>query len=108
MALNHEVRCYFYSMEKTKSILTSIGMCLFWVVWAPCAFIKDLCALVAVPFDTQRLINTYLQTIRNAQNLGAVWTPVKPTQPQQPSGFRKIGFEGAPPNQPHQISGPVC
>lgn len=107
MALNCEVRCYFLYMDTVKSILTSIGMCLFWVVWAPCAFIKDLCALVAVPFDTQRLINTYIQTIRNAQSIGSVWTPPKPA-PQQQTGLRKIGFEGAPPQQPGDISGPVC
>lgn len=73
----------------------------------PAAFMKDLCALIYVPFDTQRLANTYVQSIRNVQALGSVWTPVQP-QPQQQPGFRKIGFDGAPPTQPGEISGPIC
>ena len=75
----------------------------------PCALLKDAVQLIYVPFDTQRLINTYIQTIRNAQQLGNIWEPIPapPTQPQQP-GVRKIGFEGKPPTQPGQLSGPIC
>lgn len=106
MALNREARGYFLYMRTT---FTSILLGLFWIVWAPCAFIKDAVALLAVPFDTQRLVNTYIQTIRNAQALGNIWDPVQQTPIQQVQpGFRKIGFEGAPPHQPDQISGPVC
>ena len=90
-----------------KSILTSILLGLFWIVWFPCALFKDAVQLFYVPFDTQRLVNTYIQTIRNAQQLGDIWGPVPTQQPQQ-TGFRKIGFEGKPPEQPHEICGPVC
>lgn len=84
----------------TRSIFTSIGVCLFWIVWAPCAFIKDALQLLFVPFDTQRLVNTYIQTIHNARAIGSVWDPTS-DQPEQPQPeFRKIGFEGIPDPEP--------
>lgn len=93
-----------------RSILTSIGLCLFWIAWAPCALIKDAVQLLYIPFDTQRLVNTYIQSIRNAQALGPVWTPVPPQTPEPPkqTGHRVIGFTGRPPEQPGDINGPVC
>lgn len=108
IALNREVRCYFYIMKciDMKSLLTSAGLVLFYPIWLICALLSDICGLLCTPFDTQRLINTYIQTIRNGQQLGAIWDPI-PKQPQ-PQNIRKIGFEGKPPEQPAEILGPVC
>lgn len=91
-----------------KSLFTTILLCLFWIIWAPCALFKDAIQLLYVPFDTQRLVNTYIQTIRNSQQLRSIWKPAPPQQPQQQTGLRKIGFEGAPPIQPSKLSGPIC
>ena len=77
-------------------ILYMLGIGLYWLVWAPLAMLKDAAGLVAVPFDTQRCINTYIQMIRNAQALMHLNEPPKSTQPQQ-QGFRRIGYIPQPP-----------
>ena len=64
-------------------VLYVIGISLYWLCWAPLALLKDVAQLVAVPFDTQRCINTYVQMIRNAQALTGIGEPPAPQQPQQ-------------------------
>lgn len=78
-------------------LLYVLGIGLYWLVWAPLAFLKDAAGLIAVPFDTQRCINTYIQTIRNAQALMHLNESPKPTQSQQQQGFRQIGYIPQPP-----------
>lgn len=79
-------------------LLYALGIGLYWLIWAPLAFLKDAAGLIAVPFDTQRCINTYVQMIRNAQALMHLNEPPKPAQPQQQQGFRQIGYIPHPPN----------
>lgn len=83
-------------------MLYPLGLCLYWLIWAPLALLKDVAGLLMVPFDTQRCINTYVQTIRNAQALMGLSEP--PTQTQSPQqGFRQIGFIPSP---PHNLQNP--
>lgn len=79
-------------------ILYTLGIGLYWLVWAPLALLKDAAGLVAVPFDTQRCINTYVQMIRNAQAFMHLNEPPNPEQPQPQQGFRQIGYIPQPPN----------
>ena len=64
-------------------VLYVIGICLYWLCWAPLALLKDAASLLMVPFDTQRCINTYVQMIRNAQALTGIGDTPTPQQPQQ-------------------------
>ena len=78
-------------------ILYMLGVGLYWLVWTPLAMLKDAAGLVAVPFDTQRCVNTYIQMIRNAQALMHPNEPLNQEQPQQQQGFRQIGYIPQPP-----------
>lgn len=80
-------------MKVLSQIATAIAVFLFWLVWMPCAFIKDLAELIYVPFDSQRCVNTYIQTLRNLQTLVSVWTPIPPEpKKEEQQGFRVMGF----------------
>ena len=89
-----------------KSVLTSLGLIIFYPIWLICALASDIVALLTVPCDSQRFVNTYIQTIRNAQSLGKIWDPVEPEEQPSQSEVQKIGFTYH--EEDAEIYGPVC
>lgn len=83
-------------------ILYTIGIGLYWLVWAPIAVLSDLVDVITVPFDTQRCINTYVQMMKNAKALMHI-NESAPEQPKPQQGFRTIGYVPPP---PHNLSNP--
>lgn len=98
-----------------KTVLTSIYAGLFYIVWLPCAIIKDLVQILYIPFHTQRFVNAFVAFNHNAQNIVDYIEPSKPMEPPQPEPQRtQIGFRtfaqpciSSPPN-PTNPHSPVC
>ena len=83
-------------------ILYTFGICLYCLVWAPLAFLKDAVCLIAVPFDTQRCINTYVQLMKNAK----VLMYINESTPEQPNPQQEVQTIGYIPSPPHNLSNP--
>ena len=83
-------------------ILYALGICLYWLVWAPIATLRDLVYVITVPFDTQRCINTYVQMMNNAKVLMHI-NESAPEQPTTQQGVQTIGYIPSP---PHNLSNP--
>jgi hypothetical protein len=79
-------------MKALIQILTALVVILFYIVWVPCALFKDLIQLFYVPCDMQRMVNTFIATVRNLQALSEVWVPTKTEQTQPPARKQVIGF----------------
>lgn len=83
-------------------ILYTIGIGLYWLVWAPIAMLRDLVDVITVPFDTQRCINTYVQMVKNAKALRHI-NESAPEQSNPQQGVQTIGYIPSP---PHNLSNP--
>lgn len=79
--------------------LYNLGLVLYWLVWVPLALIKDVVQILYVPFDSQRCVGSYIQTIKNIHALADMNYRPQPTQQTPPlqQGFRTIGYCPAPP-----------
>lgn len=81
-------------------IITGILFALFYIVWAPCAFIKDMLCVVSIPVDVQRLVNTWASFIINTKRIcsGEILkqTEEKPAEAEQ----KTVGFAPYPDYNP--------
>lgn len=86
-----------------KKILTGILFALFYIVWVPCAFLKDMLCVVSIPVDIQRLVNTWASFIINAKRIctGEILnqTEEKPEEQEK----KMVGFAPYPDYNPAEI-----
>lgn len=80
-----------------KAILTALGAVIFYIFWMPCAVLRDLVNTLYTPFDSERLMRTYLQTIKNARQIQDIWTIDLEEPSTTPEEKQPIGFTAYPP-----------
>lgn len=75
-----------------KAILTAFGAVIFYIFWMPCAVLRDLVNTLYTPFDSERLMRTYLQTIKNARQIQDIWTIDLAESGTEPEEKQPVGF----------------